>query len=272
MRKLKVSLLLVNSFFLSLLFISCKVASKESNSIIVSGSSSVAPLMFKLAERFEDVNTNFRVTVETSDSTVGVSDTINGNNDIGMASRNLKENEISELDGYLLCQDGIVIVVNKDSNIKQISEEELYNLYINDTAIGSISKAISREDGSGTRSAFTDLTLIGKEIPLPASVEILDSTGKVKTAVNSDSSKLGYISLGSVDDTIKTLLYRAKSQNQYFEPSVENIKNDNYKLYRPFYIFTKKGKAISEGTKEFLAFISGDIGKQIIEESGYVAN
>lgn len=268
MRKLTVYLLLINCF----LFVSCKGSSQSSKSIIVSGSSSVAPLMFKLAEQFEDEKTNYRVTVETSDSTIGISDTINGNNDIGMASRNLKENELSELDDYLLCQDGIVIIANKDSSITQISEDELYNLYINDTAIGSISKSISREDGSGTRSAFTDLTLIGKETPLPATVEILDSTGKVKTAVSSDASKLGYISLGSIDETIKPLLYKAKSQNRYFEPSVENIKSDNYKLYRPFYIFTKKGREISEGTKEFLNFIDSDVGKRIINESGYVAN
>ena len=161
MNKLIISLALISTF----MFISCGVGSNsnDSKSIIVSGSSSVSPLMFKLAEKFEEENTNYSVTVETSDSTIGVSDTINGNNDIGMASRNLKENEAPELDAYLLCQDGIVIIANKDSSITQISEEELYNLYISNTAIGSISKAISREDGSGTRSAFTDLTLIGKE-------------------------------------------------------------------------------------------------------------
>ena len=269
MKKIIISLLVINSF----LFISCGGNSSASKkNVLVSGSSSVTPLMFKLAEKFEEANTNYSVTVETSDSTIGVQDTISGKNDIGMASRNLKENESSELDSYLLCQDGIVIIANNDSSIKQISEEELYNLYIKNTAIGSISKAISREDGSGTRSAFTDLTLIGKQEPLPNTVEILDSTGKVKTAVNSDSSKLGYISLGSIDDTIKPLSYKAKSQNQYVEPSVDNIKSDNYKLYRPFYIFTKKGKEMSEGTKAFLDFIDSDVGKQVINESGYVAN
>lgn len=269
MKKIIISLLVINSF----LFISCGGNSSASKkNVLVSGSSSVTPLMFKLAEKFEEANTNYSVTVETSDSTIGVQDTISGKNDIGMASRNLKENESPELDSYLLCQDGIVIIANNNSSIKQISEEELYNLYIKNTAIGSISKAISREDGSGTRSAFTDLTLIGKKEPLPNTVEILDSTGKVKTAVNSDSSKLGYISLGSIDDTIKPLSYKAKSQNQYVEPSVDNIKSDNYKLYRPFYIFTKKGKEMSEGTKAFLDFIDSDVGKQVINESGYVAN
>ena len=76
MKKLIISLALINSF----LFISCGVGSNSdsSKSIIVSGSSSVSPLMFKLAEKFEEANSNYSVTVETSDSTIGVSDTING--------------------------------------------------------------------------------------------------------------------------------------------------------------------------------------------------
>lgn len=268
MKKILIFLTLVSLFGL----ISCGGGTSSTTDIVISGSSSVSPLMFKLAEKFEEVNSNYTVTVETSDSTIGVQDTINGKNNIGMASRNLKDNEMPELDSYLLCQDGIVIIANKDSEISQISEEELYDLYINNKAIGNISKSISREDGSGTRSAFTDLTSIGKETPLPATVEILDGTGKVKTSISSDASKIGYISLGSIDDTIKPLAYKAKVQNEYIQASVDNIKNDTYKLYRPFYIFTKKGIELDEGTKAFLDFINSELGKTIINENGYVAN
>ncbi|WP_367182078.1 PstS family phosphate ABC transporter substrate-binding protein, partial [Brachyspira sp.] len=119
---------------------------------------------------------------------------------------------------------------------------------------------------------FTDLTSIGKENPLPSSVEVLDGTGKVKTSVMSDSSKIGYISLGSIDETIKTVAYKAKIQNEYVTASVENIQNDTYKLYRPFYIFTKKGVELDEGTKAFLDFINSETGKKIINENGYVSN
>ena len=267
MKKILIFLSLVSMFMLT----SCGGGASSSTDIVITGSSSVSPLMFKLAEKFEEVNSNYTVTVETSDSTIGVQDTINGNNNIGMASRNLKEDELPSLDAYLLCQDGIVIIANKDADIAQISEEELYNLYMNNTAIGTVTKSISREDGSGTRSAFTDLTSIGKENPLPATVEILDGTGKVKS-VMSDASKIGYISLGSIDDTIKPLAYKAKGQNEYVQASVENIKSDAYKLYRPFYIFTKKGVELDEGTKAFLDFINSEAGKAVINENGYVAN
>lgn len=262
--------------FLSLIsmstLISCGGGASSATDIVITGSSSVSPLMFKLAAKFEELNPTYTVTVETSDSTIGVQDTINGNNNIGMASRNLKEDELTGLDSYLLCQDGIVIISNKDSEITQISEEELYNLYMNNTAIGNITKSISREDGSGTRSAFTDLTSVGKENPLPSTVEILDGTGKVKTSVMSDASKIGYISLGAIDDTIKPLAYKAKGQNEYVSASVENIQSDTYKLYRPFYIFTKKGIELDEGTKAFLDFINSEAGKTVINENGYVAS
>lgn len=268
MKKILIFLSLISM----LILISCGGGASSATDIVITGSSSVSPLMFKLAAKFEELNPDYTVTVETSDSTIGVQDTINGNNNIGMASRNLKEDELPNLDTYLLCQDGIVIIANKDSEINQISEEELYDLYINNKAIGNISKSISREDGSGTRSAFTDLTAIGKESPLPATVEILDGTGKVKTSVSSDASKIGYISLGSIDDTIKPLAYKAKGQNEYVPASVENIKSDTYKLYRPFYIFTKKGAELDEGTKAFLDFINSEAGKAVINENGYVAN
>ena len=268
MKKIFISIIISSMFML----ISCSGGASNPNDIVITGSSSVSPLMFKLAAKFEELNPDYTVTVETSDSTIGVQDTINGNNNIGMASRNLKEDELTSLDSYLLCQDGIVIIANKDSEITQISEEELYNLYMNNTAIGNITKSISREDGSGTRSAFTDLTSVGKENPLPSTVEILDGTGKVKTSVMSDASKIGYISLGSIDDTIKPLAYKAKGQNEYVSASVENIQSDTYKLYRPFYIFTKKGIELDEGTKAFLDFINSEAGKTVINENGYVAS
>ena len=131
MKKILIFLSLISM----LILISCGGGASSATDIVITGSSSVSPLMFKLAAKFEELNPDYTVTVETSDSTIGVQDTINGNNNIGMASRNLKEDELTSLDSYLLCQDGIVIIANKDSEITQISEEELYNLYMNNTAI-----------------------------------------------------------------------------------------------------------------------------------------
>ncbi|WP_297286753.1 substrate-binding domain-containing protein, partial [uncultured Brachyspira sp.] len=81
MKKILIFLSLVSMIMLT----SCGGGASSSTDIVITGSSSVSPLMFKLAEKFEEVNSNYTVTVETSDSTIGVQDTINGNNNIGMA-------------------------------------------------------------------------------------------------------------------------------------------------------------------------------------------
>ncbi len=270
MKKLFNSIML--SIMMAVFLVSCGGgASKSNNNIVISGSSSVAPLMFKLAAKFEEINSDYKVVVETSDSTIGVQDTINDNNAIGMASRALTEEEANQLDSSLLCNDALVIIANKNISISQITEEELYNLFINNTPISDISKAISREDGSGTKSAFKDLTSIGKDAPLPATVEVLNGTGQVKTSVAADGAKIGYISLGAIDDSVKALSYKAKDQADYVVPTVENVANGSYKLYRPFYIFTKKGKEQSEATKMFLDFLNTEEAKNVINSSGYVA-
>lgn len=243
----------------------------ESKEVRVSGSSSVSPLMTKLAEGFEKQNAKYAIIVETTDSTVGVQDTIDGKNEIGMASRDIKPNEAEKVDTMVLCQDGLALIVNKSANVSAINKTQLTDLYIKNTSIGSISKAVSREDGSGTRDAFASLTAIGKGSQLPQTVEILDGTGKVKTAVANDTAKLGYISLGSVDDTIKVLAYNDGSQTTAVMASADNIKNGSYKLYRPFVLITKKGAILTEGARAFLTFIESDAGQKIIMDNGYIS-
>lgn len=256
----------------ALALIACGGSNTDNNNseVRISGSSSVSPLMVKLAEGFEKQNNKYSIIVETSDSTVGIQDAVDGKNEIGMASRDIKAGETDKVDTILLCQDGIALIVNTKANINEINKTGLTDLYMNNKAVGSVSKAISREDGSGTRSAFADLTGIGKSTPLPATVEILDGTGKVKTAVTSDEAKLGYISLGAVDNTIKVLAYNDGTQDMAVLATVDNVKNGSYKLYRPFNMVVKKGATLSEGGKAFLAFIESPEGQSIITANGYI--
>ena len=127
MKKIIISLLVINSF----LFISCGGNSSASKkNVLVSGSSSVTPLMFKLAEKFEEANTNYSVTVETSDSTIGVQDTISGKNDIGMASRDLKDSEkASGLSSKVIALDGIAVIVNNENTLDNITSEQVMKIY-----------------------------------------------------------------------------------------------------------------------------------------------
>lgn len=238
--------------------------------IRISGSTSVSPIMSKLAESFEKQNVNYMVIIESVGSTIGVRDTIDGKNHVGMVSRNVKADELESVEATVLCQDGIALIVNKESKLSKINMKALADLYIKNTPVLDITKSVSREDGSGTRGAFGDLTGIGADAPLPQTVEILDGTGKIKSAVANDKNKLGYISLGSVDDTINTLAYNDGTQAGYIMPSVENISSGDYKLYRPFNLVTKKGTEMTAGVKAFFDFMNSEEGQAIIIENGFI--
>lgn len=240
----------------------------DQREIRISGSTSVAPIITKLSASFEAKNPQYRVIIESVGSSVGVADTINNNNDIGMASRNIKAEELGSVEPIVLCNDGIVVVVNPSASIDEINKQQLVALYMNNTPISSISKSVSREDGSGTRGAFSELTSIGEKEALPATVEILDSTGKVKTAVVNDEAKLGYISLGSLDNTVKALRY--SDGGAYIAPSVENVQNGSYPLYRPFNLVVRKGATLGNGTQAFLEFCRSAEATALITENGYI--
>lgn len=134
---------------------------------------------------------------------------------------------------------------------------------------GAIS-VISREDGSGTRGAFIELFGIEEENAdgekvdnTTADASVSNSTAVVMTNVAQDPQAIGYISLGSLDDSVKALKVDGA------EASVENVKNDSYKISRPFNIATKDD--VSEVAQDFIDYIMSAEGQQIVEESGYIA-
>lgn len=105
-------------------------ASGQKGEITVAGSSSVSPVMEKLAEAYEKLNSGAKVTVETSDSTTGVTSTQQGICDIGMASRELSDDEKSSgVEAEVIAQDGIAIVVNKDNKAEDISSDQVKDIY-----------------------------------------------------------------------------------------------------------------------------------------------
>ncbi len=268
MKKIIVSLLILT---LGIMSVACGGGSSNSSQsdIRISGSTSVEPIIRKLASAFETANPQYRVIIESVGSSVGIADTINRNNDIGMASRNIKTDELTEVEPIVLCNDGIVVVVNTEASLEEIARADLAGLYMDNKPVADITKSVSREDGSGTRGAFAELTGIGENSPLPATVEILDSTGKVKTAVVNDVQKLGYISLGSLDNTVKALRY-SNTGADFVAPSIENVQNGSYALFRPFNLVIRKGANLSEATKAFLDFCKSAEAIAIISENGYI--
>ena len=133
---------------------------------------------------------------------------------------------------------------------------------------GDTISVITREESSGTRSAFVELLEIvdadGNDA-IFAGAESTNSTATVLTTVAGDKNAIGYVSLGSLSDTVKALKVDG------VEATVANIKNGTYKISRPFNIAYKTDTALSAQAQDFVNYIMSAQGQAIVSEEGYIA-
>lgn len=123
---------------------------------------------------------------------------------------------------------------------------------------------VSREDGSGTRTAFQEIIGL-KDDELYASSNKVDKTSTVTSTVSATVNAIGYISLGSLGDTVKALAIEGVAA------TAENIKNNTYKLARPFLVVTKKAAALNHQTADFIKYIQSAEAQRIIVAENYIA-
>lgn len=146
---------------------------------------------------------------------------------------------------------------------------------IGTTAFASVASAasgtinvISREDGSGTRGAFIELFGVeeekdGETVDMTTTdASITNSTSVMMTTVAGDENAIGYISLGSLNDTVKAVKIDGA------EASAENVADGTYKVSRPFNIVT--GEEVSAAAQDFINYIMSADGQQIVEDNGYI--
>lgn len=128
---------------------------------------------------------------------------------------------------------------------------------------------ISREDGSGTRGAFIELFKIEESIngekvdKTTDRADITNSTSVMMTSIAGNKNAIGYISMGSLNDSVKALKIDGA------EATAENIKTGAYKVSRPFNIVTKD--EVSDAAQDFIAFIQSSDGQKVVEDNGYIS-
>ena len=136
---------------------------------------------------------------------------------------------------------------------------------------GKLINVISREEGSGTRSAFVELTGVeqkmnDKKVDMTTEdAQITNNTAVMLTTVAGDSDAIGYVSLGSMNESVKAVSV------ENVEASAENVANGSYKIARPFNI-AYRGDAITELGKDFIAYVMSAEGQAIVAANGYVAS
>lgn len=241
-----------------------------SKTVTISGSTSVGPLIEKEAEKFKQENTGTNVEINQIGSSAGIKDAINGTVEIGMSSRDLKEEEISEgLVEVEVAFDGMAVITSKNNKIDSLKLSDVKDIYTgkitNWKEVGGKDSQIvvvSREDGSGTRDAFQEIVGYTSEELYKESI-IGDGSGNIKTTVAGNSHAIGFISFEYIDDSVNAV------KIDDIAPIAESVKNGEYKLSRPFLLVYKEENLKENGNK-LIDFILSKEGQNIVEESGLI--
>ena len=234
--------------------------------IEVGGSTSVTPLIERMAAEYQKLKPHIKININGTGSGDGI------NNagvlyQIGMSSRELTPAELGRgLKAETIAIDGIAVIVNSSNPVANLSIEQIRDIYTgvitdwaqvtNGAKSGRIA-VVSREEGSGTRGAFEEL--VGFQGRLVSGANESTSTGAIISGISTNSDAIGYISLGSVNATVKTVSVGGT------EPSTANVLNGSYKIARPFILLS--GNNISAESRTFLDWIMTTAGQDIAATS-----
>jgi phosphate transport system substrate-binding protein len=189
-----------------------------------------------------------------------------------MSSRELSPAEIGTgIDVHLIAIDGIAVIVNGGNSVSNLTIDQIRDIYtgaVTDWSqvggrAGRIA-VVSREPGSGTRGAFEELVRFQDNL-VRGAIEF-DGTGAVKAEVSRNAGAIGYISLGSVDASVKTLNVGG------VQATTANVVNGTYQIARPFLLLTKTGRTLNGETLAFLDWILTDRGQAIVKTSWISVN
>ena len=223
-----------------------------------------------LGESFMAQNDGVTFTYNPTGSGSGITAVEEGRCDIGLSSRNLKDEEVAKgLTQTVLAYDGIAIIVNPENPVADLDIDTIARIYKGEiknwSEVGGNDAEIvliGREAGSGTRDGFESIT--GTEDACAYRQE-LTSTGDVITTVAQNPDAIGYASLASVKDSVKALSVGGVA------PAEDTVKDGSYVIQRPFVLVTKDGVALSATARKFFDYITSADAAGIISEAGAVA-
>ena len=242
---------------------------KEGGTVSTDGSTSMEKVIGALGESFEAKNSNITFTYNPTGSGTGITAVSEGRCDIGLSSRDLKDEEKANgLKATVLAYDGIAIIVNNANPVKDLDVETVAKIFTGEitnwSEVGGDDLEIviiGREEGSGTRDGFESIT--GTKDACKYRQE-LTSTGDVITTVAGNERAIGYASLASVKDDVKALSIGGVA------PSESTIKDGSYVIQRPFVLVTKEGQKLSDAAQKFFDYATSEEAKSVISGAGVV--
>ena len=245
-------------------------AQKTSGTVTTDGSTSMEKVIGALGEAFQNENSGVTFTYNPTGSSSGIQAVQEGRCDIGLSSRDLKEEETAQgLTGTVLAYDGIAVIVHPDNPVADLDAATIGKIYTGEITswkdVGGNDAPIvliGREAGSGPRDGFESITGTTDQCQYR---QELTSTGSVITAVAQNPDAIGYASMASVDDTVKTLTVGGVA------PGEDTVKDGTYLIQRPFILVTKTDAALSQTAQKFFDFATSPDAVQLISGAGAVA-
>ena len=242
--------------------------SSSKGTVATDGSTSMEKVIGALGESFQN-DTGISFTYNPTGSGSGIKAVLEGRCDIGLSSRELKDEEkASGLTGTVLAYDGIAIIVNSNNPVKDLSLEDVAKIYkgeiTNWSEIGGDDAEIvliGREAGSGTRDGFESITDTEDKCKYR---QELTSTGDVITTVSQNPGAIGYASVASVKNTVKAVTIDGIAATE------ETIKDGSYVVQRPFVLVTKSDAKLSKEAQKFFDYITSKEANDVISAAGVV--
>lgn len=238
----------------------------------IAGSTTVTPIVEEAAREFEKLYPEFRISVAAIGSGPGIKAVGGGEVDIGMASRDLKEEELEkwpDLKPFRIAKDSVAIVVHPSNPVNGLTLEQVARIFAGEITnwkeVGGPDKpihVITREKGSGTRDCFEHVVMKPFKLEILEKAMVQQGNPRVRATVANDPLSIGYISLGFVDETVRPLKING------VEPNIENVLKGTYPIKRNLYVITKGNPDPAE--LMFIGYLLSAEGQKIVAKLGYI--
>jgi phosphate transport system substrate-binding protein len=267
----------VIALLLATLFASCSPRTDngqaEQNQLVLTGSSTIAPLALEIAKRFESKHPGVRIDVQTGGSSRGIADARRGLADIGMASRALKPDE-NDLHAFAIARDGVCLIIHRDNPIESLTDAQVVAIYTgkvenwsdvggNDAPITVVNKA----EGRSTLELFLEYFKL-KSADVQADVVIGDNEHGIKTVAGNPNA-IGYVSIGTAEYDANEGIPIKLLPVGGVAASVKNVAEGSFPLSRPLNLVTRE--ELTGLAKEFIEFARSEAVHDLIREQYFVS-
>jgi phosphate transport system substrate-binding protein len=251
---------------------STSTPSQLQGKLVLTGSSTVAPLVAEIAKRYEAQHAGVRIDVQSGGSSRGITDARQGVADIGMVSRSLKSEE-KDLQAFEIAKDGVALILNKDNPVTQLNDAQVVNLYTKkitnwknvdgqDAPITVVNKA----EGRSTLELFAKYFKLDPKA-IKADVVIGENEQAIKTVAGNPNA-VGYVSIGSAEFDAKSGGSVKLLPINGIAASTANVSNQTFPIARPLNLVTKTPP--TGLTKSFIEFAKSSAVTDIVKEQYFV--